>query len=195
MNLDNNIDHLKEIEKAIDNIKSGGMVIVIDDRDRENEGDFVLAAEKVTPEIINFITRHGRGMVCAPATSARLAELELDLMVEKNTSLHGTPFTVTVDYSPDTTTGISAFDRAATLRALADPSAKPSDFAKPGHIFPLMARDGGVLRRAVTPRPQSIYAASPDYIPSACSARLCLRTALWPVTTSWKNWPKNIIYL
>jgi len=141
-------DNLATIEEAVEQIKDGGVIIVVDDEDRENEGDFVFAAEKATPELVNFITRHGRGMVCAPASRERLHQLELDMMVERNTSLHGTPFTVTVDYIRGTTTGISAHDRAATLKALADSSIGPSEFARPGHIFPLMARDGGVLRRA-----------------------------------------------
>jgi len=136
------------IPQAIDRIARGEMIIVIDDEDRENEGDFVFAAEKTTPEDINFITKYGRGMVCVPAIKERLHELDLDLMVEKNTALHETPFTVTVDYKKGTTTGISAYDRAATIKALADPKAVSSDFARPGHIFPLMAKNGGVLERA-----------------------------------------------
>ncbi len=141
-------DEFASIEEAIEQIKLGRIVIVVDDEDRENEGDFIFAAEKATPELVNFMTKHGRGMVCAPATKERLHQLGLDLMVERNTALHGTPFTVTVDYKRGTTTGISAKDRAATIRALADTTVEPSDFARPGHIFPLMARDGGVLRRA-----------------------------------------------
>lgn len=136
------------IETAIDRLAAGSLVIVVDDEDRENEGDFVFAAEKATADLVNFVTRHGRGMVCAPATAQRLHELELDLMVEKNDALHGTPFTVTIDYKHGTTTGISAYDRAKTLRALTDPTTGKEDFARPGHIFPLKAEDGGVLRRA-----------------------------------------------
>lgn len=139
---------LSSIESAIEALRRGGIIIVVDDEDRENEGDFVFSAEKATPEHINFITKYGRGMVCVPTTGERLSDLELDLMVEKNTALHGTPFTITVDYKIGTTTGISAFDRAATIRAIADPKAKSSDFARPGHVFPLMAMEGGVLRRA-----------------------------------------------
>ncbi len=136
------------IETAIERLAEGSLVIVVDDEDRENEGDFVFSAEKATADLVNFVTRHGRGMVCAPATSERLHELDLDLMVEKNDALHGTPFTVTIDYKHGTTTGISAYDRAKTLRALTDPTVAKSDFARPGHIFPLKAENGGVLRRA-----------------------------------------------
>lgn len=136
------------IDEAIEVFRAGKIVIVVDDEDRENEGDFVVAAEKVTPEIVNFLTREGRGVVCAPITGARATELGLDSMVEANTSLHETPFTISVDFIHGTTTGVSAADRAATIRALIDPSTKPSDLARPGHIFPLKAADGGVLRRA-----------------------------------------------
>lgn len=136
------------IEEAIEDFRAGKVLIVVDDEDRENEGDFVVAAEKATPEIINFFVKEGRGVVCAPITSERARELALEPMVEANTSLHETPFTVSVDYVHGTTTGVSAADRAATVRALIDPDTKPSDLARPGHIFPLRAAEGGVLRRA-----------------------------------------------
>ncbi len=136
------------IERAIEEFRQGKILIVVDDEDRENEGDFVVAAEFVTPEVINFLTKEGRGVVCAPITNERAKELGLDPMVDANTSLHETPFTVSVDYIHGTTTGVSAVDRAATVRALIDPRTKPSDLARPGHIFPLRAADGGVLRRA-----------------------------------------------
>ncbi|MEX1274660.1 MAG: bifunctional 3,4-dihydroxy-2-butanone-4-phosphate synthase/GTP cyclohydrolase II [Bacteroidota bacterium] len=139
---------LNTIDEAIEDFKAGKILIVVDDEDRENEGDFVVAAEKITPDIVNFLTREGRGVVCAPITDARATELGLDSMVEANTSLHETPFTISVDYIHGTTTGVSAADRAATIRALIDPSTKPSDLARPGHIFPLKAAEGGVLRRA-----------------------------------------------
>lgn len=135
------------IEEGIEDIRHGKVVIVVDDEDRENEGDFVVAAEKCTPEIINFMAKEGRGIICAPLTAERTRELRLDLMVESNTSLHETPFTVSVDYIHGTTSGVSAHDRAATIRALIDPTTKPADLARPGHIFPLRALDGGVLRR------------------------------------------------
>jgi 3,4-dihydroxy 2-butanone 4-phosphate synthase/GTP cyclohydrolase II len=136
------------IEEAIEAIRAGELIIIVDDEDRENEGDFVCAAEKTTPDIVNFMVRHGRGMVCVPLTEERMDQLQLGMMVDGNTALHGTNFTVTVDYVHGTTTGISASDRAATIRALADPATRPADLARPGHIFPLKAVPGGVLRRA-----------------------------------------------
>ena len=136
------------IDEAIDEIRRGRIVIVVDDEDRENEGDYVCAAEFATPEVVNFFAREGRGIVCAPIERSRAAELGLDLMVDTNTSLHETPFTVSVDFVHGTTTGISAADRSATIRALVDPRTRPTDLARPGHIFPLRALEGGVLRRA-----------------------------------------------
>ncbi len=136
------------IDEAIADFRKGRIVIVVDDEDRENEGDFICAAEFVTADVINFFAKHGRGIICAPILASRAEELGLDLMVDSNTSLHETPFTVTVDYIHGTTTGISAADRAATIKALMDPATKPSDLARPGHIFPLRALEGGVLRRA-----------------------------------------------
>jgi 3,4-dihydroxy 2-butanone 4-phosphate synthase/GTP cyclohydrolase II len=125
----------------------GKVVIVVDDEDRENEGDFIALAEKATPEVINFMIKEGRGLVCTPITAARARELDLPPMVTHNTDYHGTAFTVSVDHVT-TTTGISAFERSQTIKALMSPAAKPSDFRRPGHIFPLIAKDGGVLRRA-----------------------------------------------
>ncbi|HEX2961730.1 MAG TPA: bifunctional 3,4-dihydroxy-2-butanone-4-phosphate synthase/GTP cyclohydrolase II [Ignavibacteriales bacterium] len=136
------------VEEAIEEIKNGKVIIVVDDEERENEGDLVCAAEFVTPEIVNFMAKHGRGMICAPMTGKRLDELGLQLMVDSNTALHGTQFTVTVDAVEGTTTGISASDRATTIRKLTDENAMATDFARPGHIFPLRAFDEGVLRRA-----------------------------------------------
>lgn len=136
------------VEEAIDEIKLGKVIIVIDDEDRENEGDFVCAAEFVTPEIINFMINQGRGLVCVPLEKKRLQELELPLMVDSNSALHGTQFTVTIDAVEGTTTGISAADRAVTIKKLVEPNSKRNDFAVPGHIFPLQAFDEGVLRRA-----------------------------------------------
>ncbi|MBX2974349.1 MAG: bifunctional 3,4-dihydroxy-2-butanone-4-phosphate synthase/GTP cyclohydrolase II [Flavobacteriales bacterium] len=136
------------IEDAIADIRAGKVVIVVDDEDRENEGDFVTAARNATPEVINFMARHGRGLICAPLTEARCDELGLSLMVTDNTALHETPFTVSVDVKGrGTTTGISASDRSQTMLALIDPATKAEDLARPGHIFPLKARNGGVLRR------------------------------------------------
>ncbi len=136
------------IEEAIEDIKNGKMVIVVDDEDRENEGDFIMAAEKVTPDDVNFMAKYGRGLICVAITEQRALELEFEPMVEFNTSRHGTAFLVSVDYKKGTTTGISAYDRAKTIKAIVSPDAKPTDFAKPGHIFPLQAVEGGVLRRA-----------------------------------------------
>ncbi len=136
------------IEDAIAEIRAGKLIIVIDDEDRENEGDFIAAAETITPEGVNFMATHGRGLICVPMTPERTVALDLDMMVSANTGLYNTPFTISVDYRHDTTTGISAADRAKTIRALADETARPTDFARPGHVFPLRARRGGVLRRA-----------------------------------------------
>jgi 3,4-dihydroxy 2-butanone 4-phosphate synthase / GTP cyclohydrolase II len=140
---------LNTINEAIDDIRDGKVIIVVDDEDRENEGDFICAAELITPEIVNFMATHGRGLICVPLPEERCTELELDMMVGHNTSLHETPFTVSVDLlGPLTTTGISTKDRAYTIKALVDPETKPSDLGRPGHIFPLKARSKGVLRRA-----------------------------------------------
>ena len=139
---------LNTIEEAIEDIKQGKIVIVVDDENRENEGDFIAAAEKVTPEMINFMTQHGRGLLCAPLLETRCKELGLDMMVENNTVLHHTQFTVSIDLKGEgCTTGISVFDRAKTIKALVKPETKPEDFGRPGHIFPLKAKEGGVLRR------------------------------------------------
>ena len=136
------------IEEALDDIRQGKFVIVVDDEDRENEGDFVIAAEKITPEKVNFMLQHGRGVLCAPLTEERCAELGLIHQVANNTSMLGTPFTVTVDKLEGCTTGVSAADRAATIRALADPHSRPDTFGRPGHINPLYAQSRGVLQRA-----------------------------------------------
>ena len=139
---------LNKIEDAIADFRSGKVIIVVDDEDRENEGDFITAAQTITPEIVNFMAMHGRGLICTPIAESRCTELGLELMVTKNTSLHETPFTISVDLlGHGCTTGISASDRAKTIRALASPKTRPEDLGRPGHIFPLKARDGGVLRR------------------------------------------------
>jgi len=135
------------IDEAIEDLKRGKMIVVVDDEDRENEGDLVMAAEKVTPEDINFMAKFGRGLICVPLASQRVEELDLPLMVTHNTDSHETAFTVSVD-AKDVSTGISAHERAMTVQKLIDPEAAPSDFTRPGHIFPLKAKDGGVLRRA-----------------------------------------------
>ncbi|MDR5695097.1 MAG: bifunctional 3,4-dihydroxy-2-butanone-4-phosphate synthase/GTP cyclohydrolase II [Armatimonadota bacterium] len=136
------------IEEAVEEIRQGRMVIVVDDEDRENEGDLIMAAELVTPEHVNFMIKYARGLICVPLPGERCDALNLPLMVSQNTSPHGTAFTVSVEAKHGTTTGISAFDRARTIRVLADPSTKAEDLVRPGHVFPLRAMDGGVLRRA-----------------------------------------------
>ena len=136
------------VEEAIEEIKQGKLIIVVDDEDRENEGDFICSAEYVTPDIVNFMVTHGKGMVCVALNGKRLDDLGLPLMVDSNNALHGTQFTVTVDAIEGTTTGISAADRALTIKKLIDKNSRAEDFAKPGHIFPLRAFDEGVLRRA-----------------------------------------------
>jgi len=136
------------VEEAVARIARGEQVIVVDDEDRENEGDLIFAADKVTPEAINFMARHGRGLICIALTEQRCDELDLPLMVEKNTSMHGTAFCVTVEAKDSTTTGISAHDRAATVRVLVEPDTTSDDLRRPGHMFPLRAKKGGVLKRA-----------------------------------------------
>ena len=138
-----NLIMLNTIASAIEDIKNGKLIIVVDDEDRENEGDFITSAKNVTPDIINFMSKNGRGLICAPIAEDRCDELGLDLMVNKNTALHGTPFTVSVDLlGHGCTTGISANDRAKTIQALIDPQTKPEDLGRPGHIFPLRAKRG-----------------------------------------------------
>ncbi|MBQ0008294.1 MAG: bifunctional 3,4-dihydroxy-2-butanone-4-phosphate synthase/GTP cyclohydrolase II [bacterium] len=139
---------INTIEEALADFREGKFLIVVDDEDRENEGDFIIAAEKITPEKVNFMLKNGRGVLCAPLPISRCKELELDYQVQRNTSVLGTPFTITVDKLEGCSTGVSTHDRAATIRALADPNSKPSDFGRPGHINPLYAQDRGVLRRA-----------------------------------------------
>ena len=144
----NSTSMLDPIEEAIEAIRNGEVIIVVDDEDRENEGDFICAAECITPEIVNFMATHGRGLICTPLIESRCEELGLELMVGRNTALHETPFTVSVDLiGHGCTTGISASDRAKTIKALVDPETTPEDLGRPGHIFPLRAKHGGVLRR------------------------------------------------
>lgn len=146
--MEDNNPQFDSIESAIADIKAGKLVIVVDDEDRENEGDFITAARNATPEVVNFMATHGRGLICTPLTEERCNELGLELMVRDNTALHETPFTVSIDLrGHGTTTGISASDRSKTILSLIDPATRPSDLGRPGHIFPLKARNGGVLRR------------------------------------------------
>ncbi len=139
---------LSPVEDAIEDIKSGHMVIIVDDEDRENEGDLAMAASAVTPDAINFMAVHGRGLICVPMIDKRLEQLQLPLMVQQSTARHGTAFTVSVDSLQGTTTGISAQDRASTIKALMDPSTRPENLGRPGHVFPLRYMEGGVLVRA-----------------------------------------------
>src|SRR5687767_14950872 len=141
-------EELRRVQAALDDIRAGKLVIIVDDEDRENEGDLCLAAERVTPEAINFMARYGRGLVCLALTEERCKELDLPLMVENNTATFGTAFTVSIEARGRVTTGISAFDRSETVRVAMDPKTKPHDLARPGHVFPLRARKGGVLKRA-----------------------------------------------
>jgi 3,4-dihydroxy 2-butanone 4-phosphate synthase/GTP cyclohydrolase II len=157
------------IEEAIEDIKKGKIIIVVDDEDRENEGDFLTAARNVTPEIINFMSKEGRGLICAPLIDSRCKELQLELMVTDNTTLHETPFTVSVDLiGKGCTTGISAQDRAKTLQALIDPNTKSEELGKPGHIFPLKARPEGVLRRAGHTEAAIDFARLAGFEPAGC---------------------------
>lgn len=139
---------LDTVEDAIQDFRDGKMVIVIDEEDRENEGDLTIAAEKVTPEVINFMAKHGRGLICMPMTGERLIELDIPLMVSKNESIHGTAFCVSIEARRNVSTGISAADRAITIQTAVDPKSRPEDLIRPGHVFPLRARRGGVLKRA-----------------------------------------------
>jgi len=136
------------VEQALEDVKAGRLIIIVDDEDRENEGDLMVAAEKVTPEIINFMTKYGRGLICLPLTHQRMGELDLPLMVSENTTRFQTAFTVSIDAIEGATTGISAYDRAKTVLTAIDPKTRPADLARPGHVFPLQAREGGVLARA-----------------------------------------------
>ena len=143
-----NESRLISIEQAVREVKAGRLIIIVDDEDRENEGDLMVAAAKVSPEVVNFMSKHGRGLICLPLTRARLEELQLPLMVQENTARFETAFTVSIDAKAGVTTGISAQDRAHTILAAIDPKTKPADLARPGHIFPLQAKEGGVLARA-----------------------------------------------
>jgi len=158
---------LNSIPEAIQDFKDGKFVIIVDDEDRENEGDLAIAAEHVTPESINFMARYGRGLICVPVIGSRLDELEIPMMVDMNTSSYGTAFTVAVDARRGTSTGISAADRAATVMALIDPATKPADLSRPGHVFPLRYADGGVLRRTGQTEASVDLAKMADLYPAA----------------------------
>ena len=179
------------VEDAIEDIRQGKMVIVADDEDRENEGDLVCAASLITPEAINFMTKHGRGLICVALTNERADELGLPLMTDNNTDPQRTAFTISVDADTrfGVTTGISAYDRAKTIQVLIDSDARPSDLRRPGHIFPLRARKGGVLRR-VGQTEAAVDLARLAGLPAAgSSARFSRRMAPWPGARSWRRWP------
>jgi len=175
----NNDYRFNTIPEAIEEIRKGRHVIVVDDEDRENEGDLIMAAEAVTPERVNFMVTHGRGLVCVPMVEEDLERLELDQMVQKNTARLGTRFTVSVDALEGTTTGISAFDRARTIDVLADPHSRPDDLGRPGHIFPLKALRGGVLTRPATPKRRPTWPVSPDSVRSEYCVKSWITTATW----------------
>ena len=167
------------IDDVLSDIAKGRMVIVTDDADRENEGDLVMAAEKVTPEAVNFMATHGRGLICVPISNERADQLGLQRMVAQNREKHNTDFTVSVDAARGVTTGISAYDRATTILAIANPKSAPEDLNQPGHIFPLRAKTAACCGAPVTPRPLSIWQQWQACKRRACFARFCTTTAPW----------------
>ena len=189
---------LNTTEEIIEDIKAGKMVIIMDDEDRENEGDLVMAAECVRPDDINFMARYGRGLICLTLSQKRCQQLRLPLMVGDNSSHHATNFTVSIEAAEGVTTGISAADRAVTVQAAVKPDAKPGDLVQPGHIFPLMAKPGGVLTRAghteasqITARLGVIWLAWPRWKAHRSSSRYSTKMAPWRAARIWKNSPKN----
>ena len=190
-----NMENIKldTIEEAIESFRNGQFVIVVDDEDRENEGDLIMAAEKVTPEHVNFMITNARGELCAPLTISRCRDLDLAHQVEENTSMLGTPFTVTVDKLEGCTTGVSAHDRAATIQALADPDSVASTFGRPGHVHPLYAQDEGVLRRPGHTEASIDLARLAGLRPAATLIEILKgeRTAPWRVCRSSERKPTN----
>ena len=179
--------HAVNVERALEAVRAGRLIIITDDEDRENEGDFMVAAEKTTPEVVNFMATYGRGLICLPLTRERLQQLQLPLMVQENTARFQTAFTVTIDAVEGITTGISAFDRAATIRAAIDPKTKPSDLAKPGHILPLQAKEGGVLARAGQTEASVDLARMAGLTPAGVSPAIRARStdaSVWPARAS-----------
>lgn len=168
------------IEEALQDLKEGKIVIVVDDEDRENEGDFIALAEKATPEVINFMITEGRGLVCLPMTPSRAQELDLKPMVSQNTDYHGTAFTVSIDHK-DTTTGISAYERSVTVRGIMDPNATAADFRRPGHMFPLIAKEGASFAGQVTRRRLSILRSCAALTLPVSSAKSSRKTEPWRV--------------
>ena len=163
---------INTIEEALEDIAKGRMVILVDDEDRENEGDLCMAAEKVTPEAINFMAKYGRGLICLSLTPQKVDDLKLPMMTDNNTSSFGTAFTVSIEAKKGVTTGISAHDRAVTILAAIDPGTRPEDIAKPGHVFPLRAKPGGVLQRADKQKGRLTLQSWPALTPRALSVRL-----------------------
>ena len=180
---------LDTIEEAIEDFRKGEFVIVVDDEDRENEGDLIIAAELITPEKVNFMLKHARGVLCAPITISRCKELDLPHQVSNNTS--GTPFTVTVDKLEGCSTGVSAVDRAATIRALADPASTPETFGRPGHINPLYAQDKGVLRRAGHTEACIDMAKLAGLYPAGALMEV-MKMVQWPVFRNFAKWQTNM---
>lgn len=179
------------IPEVIADIRKGRMVIVTDDADRENEGDLVMAASKVTATAVNFMAKHGRGLICAPVTEERAQKLGLQRMVAHNREMYATDFTVSVDAAKGITTGISANDRAATIRVLVNADSRPADLVQPGHVFPLQARTEASCAVPGTRKPRSISPAWPDRIPLPSSVKSSTRTVRWPACHSCSNLGKN----
>jgi 3,4-dihydroxy 2-butanone 4-phosphate synthase/GTP cyclohydrolase II len=194
MEIKNTPSQLDSIASAIEDIRLGKIIIVVDDEDRENEGDFICAAECVTPEIINFMATHGRGLICAPLDEKRVDELKLQMMVRDNTALHETAFTVSIDLiGHGCTTGISAHDRATGIRALVDPNIKADDFARPGHIFPLRAKTGGVLRRSGHTEAAIDLARLAGYYPAGVLVEILNQDGTWRDCLNYSRLLKNMI--
>jgi len=179
-----NYSHFATVEEAVEEIRQGRMVVLVDDEDRENEGDLAMAAEKITPDAINFMAKHGRGLICMPLTEDRCDELHLPLMSPINTSVHGTAFTEAVDARVGVTTGISASDRAITILTAIDPKTKPQDLARPGHIFPLRARKAASSFAPARRKPPWTSRVSPDSLPPGSSAKSWATTAPCPASRS-----------
>ena len=183
---------LASVEEALEDLKAGKFVVVVDDEDRENEGDLVMAAQFATPESVNFMLKYGRGVLCTPITNQRCHELGLAHQVESNTSMLGTPFTVTVDKLEGCTTGVSSHDRAATIRALADPTSTPETFGRPGHINPLYAQDRGVLVRAGHTEASVDMCRLAGLYPTATLIEILNEMGRWRVCLNCKCLPKNM---
>jgi len=191
---DSKTTRLNTISEAIEDIRNGKIIIVVDDENRENEGDFLAAAEAVTPEMINFMATHGRGLICAPLTETRCKQLDLHMMVNNNTDPMETAFSVSVDLRGNgVTTGISASDRAKTVKALIDPNLKSFELARPGHIFPLVAKDGGVLRRTGHTEAAIDFARLAGLEPAGVIVEIRMKMVLWLVYLNFSRSQKSLI--